>query len=273
MRRSTITVVCVAAAIAGGLTVHHKWKFPYGWSHCCINEMMFALEQYASDNAGKYPTGEASPEASLSLLYRSNYIDAPTLRGMTVPEKKVRAILQGGGLLGPDSCGWHYVPGLTRADDPGLALLWCKTALGHFGERIKDGSRQVLFVRRDIAFISGDKWPGFLEDQRRLLAKRTPREVAGLPLITATIELPDGNRIDRLDCVCTVTETTKGPNFSSSGTSSGSPELVWLHAPFHDGYVTRILSFSNLISDSVTVRFTNGVPDATNVIFRMRSTR
>jgi len=76
-----------------------------------------------------------------------------------------------------------------------------------------------------------------------------------------------------LDCSCTVTEASKGPDFSSSGISSGGLDLVWYHPPFQEGYVTRTLSFSNLISEPVTVRFTNGVPDVTNVVFKMKDTR
>jgi hypothetical protein len=66
----------------------YKSKFPYGQSHCCIIGVEGALEQYAMENAGRYPTGESCPEASLSLLCRSNYLDAYTIRGMIVPEKK-----------------------------------------------------------------------------------------------------------------------------------------------------------------------------------------
>ena len=106
-------ILMVAASIA----ILGKCKYPYGASHCCIIGMMGALEEYAQNNRGHYPTGQASPEASLSLLYRSNYIDANTLRGMTVPEITVSRILKSGGVLGPDTCGWQYIDGLTYADD------------------------------------------------------------------------------------------------------------------------------------------------------------
>lgn len=108
--------VVAVLAIAGG--IYHKSMYPYGWSHCCISNMMFALEQYAAEHADHYPTGESSPEASLSLLCRSNYLDAYTIRGMIVPENTARKIIESGRLLGSDSCGWHYTDGLTRADDP-----------------------------------------------------------------------------------------------------------------------------------------------------------
>jgi hypothetical protein len=271
-----LVIVTAVAILLGSAMVYYRATFPYGESHCCIIAMSFALEKYAEEDGGRYPAGEASSEASLSLLYKSNYIDPYTLRGMTVPEKTTRRILEGGGLLGPESCGWQYVPGLTFADDPGLALLWCKSALGHNGQRTKDGGRQVVFIGSGIDWIPGDKWPAFLQEQKELLKHRSAKAVGGVPLLTGVIELPDGTRIDRFDGSCTLKEQSKGPNSSSSGTSSGGfnrSQLVWYHAPLQDGYVTRTLSFSNLISDPVTITFTNGVPDVTNFVFRMRSTR
>src|SRR6185437_874944 len=132
-------ILVVFAALAVTAVIYYKMKYPYGESHCCIINMMSSLETYAGDHAGHYPAGESTREASLSLLCRSNYINAYTIRGMTVPEKTVRNILDAGGLLGPDTCGWHYSDGLTRADDPRIALLYCKQPLGHNGQRTKDG--------------------------------------------------------------------------------------------------------------------------------------
>ena len=269
--RIAFIIVCVIAAAAASLSAYYKSKFPYGSSHCCIIGMMSALEQYAQENGGRYPVGGATPEASLSLLYRSNYIDAYTLRGMTVPEKTVRSILQAGGTLGAESCGWHYVPGLTRADDPGLALLWCKMPLGHNGERTKDGGRQVVFIGKGIEWISGSQWPVFLSEQKALLEHRNSRAVSALPLVTGSIELPDGTRLSRFDGPCTIREETKGPDSSSYGTSSGGGcDLRWYQAPIPDGAVTRTLSFSNLVSDPVTIVFSNGIPDVTNFVYRMQ---
>lgn len=268
-----LSVLGIAGAMATAAWAHYRWTFPYGRSHCCILAVMLALESYAKEHDGHYPGGEKSAEASLSLLHRSGDLDPGTLRGMTIPEGVARSVLEGGGLLSPESCGWHYVDGLTRADDRELALLWCKEPLGHNGDRSRDGRRQVVFVGGDVRWISEARWAAFLDDQERRLALRGQRALAGAPLVTGSIELPDGTRIDHLDCPCTMTESSKGPHFSSGGTSSGGLDLVWYHAPFPEGQVTRTLSFSNLTSDPVTVRFTNGVPGVTNVVFRMRPTR
>jgi hypothetical protein len=267
-----IVVLTAVGLLVAGATAYYRVTFPYGQSHCCIIQMSGALEQYAEENGGRYPAGEASPEASLSLLYKSNYVDAYVLRGMTVPERTVRSILEGGGLLGPESCGWQYVPGLTRADDPGLALLWCKSPLGHNGQRSKGGGRQVVFSGRGIEWISGDKWPAFLQRQKELLEHRSVRAVSGMPLVTGIIELPDGNHLNGVEGYCTTREEIKGLDSSGKSTSSGTGcELLWYQAPIQDGAVTRTLSFSNLVSDPVTITFTKGIPNITNFFFKMRS--
>ena len=269
-----VCVVCMVAATVGGWMAYYTWKFPYGLSHCCIIGMMNALEQYAEENGGRYPAGETSSEASLSLLYRSNYIDAYTLRGMTVPAKTAEGILQGGGLLGPDSCGWYYVPGLTKADDPGLALLWCKTALGHNGDRTRDGGRQVVFVGKGIQWISGGRWSAFVKEQKALMEQRRTRAVSGMPLVSGIIELPDGTHLNRIDGLCWTREETKGSDSMGNSSSSGTGcELLWYRAPIQDGTVTRTLSFSNFVSDPVTITFEKGIPNTTNFVYKMRSRR
>jgi hypothetical protein len=105
--------------------------------------------------------GGGTPEGSLSLLF-SNYVDAYTLRGKTVPLNVTEEGLETG-KLGPDSCGWHYVEGLTDTDDPQIAILWDKVGLGHNGETDKwrrsrswlPGRRASSYSCLEIARISG----------------------------------------------------------------------------------------------------------------------
>jgi hypothetical protein len=169
-RRTAILIVLgiLVAAAAGG-TAFYRWKFPYGYSHCCSVQISLALLTYANDHAGRFPDGESSPEASLSLLYRLHYLPEPDfLRGMTVPADTVSRILKNGGLLGPETCGWHYVPGLSTTSDPRIAILWCKTALGHNGLRTWDHGREVLFVDGHCEGVSGADWPAFMRTQETL---------------------------------------------------------------------------------------------------------
>ena len=129
-----------------------------------------------------------------------------------------------------------------------------------------------MFIGKGIEWISGDKWSDFLSEQKALLGHRSSRAVSGLPLVTGSIELPDGSRLSRFDGPCTTREETKGPDSSGHGTSSGGGcDLRWYQPPIQDGAVTRTLSFSNLVSDPVTIVFTKGIPDVTNFVYRMRS--
>jgi hypothetical protein len=276
-RKSVFVALAAVGVLAIWAVVYNRTTYPYGASHCCIIGINMALLNYAEEHGGKFPAGEASPEASLSLLNGPNYIDPSEgpnlLRGMIISEKIARRALEKDGHLGPDSCGWHYEPGLTRADNPKLALLWCKSALGHNGQRMKDGGREVVFVGSGIGWVSGDKWPAFLQEQKTLLEHRSAQAISGVPLLTGIVELPDGRRVDRVEENYTLSETSKSSAGTGSGTSSGtglnSSLFVCYRAPLQNGSMTRTLSFSDLVSDPVTVTFTEGVPDLTEVVFKM----
>jgi hypothetical protein len=133
---------------------------------------MFALLDYADRHGGWFPKGEESPEASLSLLQRDapESVNANLLRGKTVPEDAVQTRLEAGQLLTPETCGWHYVEGLRKDDEPRLALFWDKAGLGHNGERLSGGGHYVCFLGGSIEYVSGDQWESFLADQTRLRA-------------------------------------------------------------------------------------------------------
>ncbi len=131
-----------------------------------------ALRAYAQDHGGRFPSGESSPEASLSLLYRERLIDAANLRGKTVPEAVVVSRLESGQLLSPELCGWHYVEGLRTDGDPRIALFWDKVGLGHNGERLAGGGHVVTFVSGPPRHIPAAEWEGFLSEQQNLLSSR-----------------------------------------------------------------------------------------------------
>ena len=145
--------------------------YPYGWSHCCDKGIANELLNYAIEHDGWYPRGETTAEASLSLLYRQQPGIVNDLRGKSVPESVVRAKLERGELLTPDTCGWHYVEGLREDDNPRLALFWDKAGLGHNGERLAGGGHIVHFVCGvTTEHITGDRWNEFLTEQEKLRA-------------------------------------------------------------------------------------------------------
>jgi hypothetical protein len=163
------SIILFLSALAFG---YYHYRYPYGWSHCCDKVLAFALLQYADEHDGWFPKGEATPEASLSLLFRQEPGLAHNLRGKTVPESIVVTRLQGGELLTPETCGWHYVEGLRKDDDPRLALFWDKVGLGHNGDRLSGGGHFVCFVSGpgSIEHIPGDRWDEFLVEQEQLRA-------------------------------------------------------------------------------------------------------
>jgi len=165
----------ILTLILGVLTAlgygYYRQRYPYGWSHSCDKCLMFALHRYAEEHGGAYPAGEATPEASLSLLY-PEYADAEILRGKTVPRTVVQERLERGERLTPETCGWHYVEGLTLKDDRQLAVLWDKVGLGHNGERTPDGGRTVLLVNLGYEYIPGPEWEKFVDEQQWLIAER-----------------------------------------------------------------------------------------------------
>jgi hypothetical protein len=131
-----------------------------------------ALREYADRHGGWFPRGEASPEASLSLLHRERpvQVTADALSGMTGSVAAVRARLEAGELLTPDSCGWHYAEGLRTDDAPRLALFWDRTEPGHLYTLLSRGGHLVFFIGDTIDYIPGDNWEEFQAEQERLRA-------------------------------------------------------------------------------------------------------
>src|SRR5947209_1147694 len=100
-RRKWTIVAGVLLTVVGIGYGYWRYKFPYGYSHCCDLGLYQALEGYAANHGGAFPAGEATPEASLSLLYPA--VPASLLAGRTVSESLAQEILDRGERLGPDS--------------------------------------------------------------------------------------------------------------------------------------------------------------------------
>jgi hypothetical protein len=183
-------------------------------------------------------------------------------------------VLEQGRPLTPETCGWHYVEGLTMADDPRLALLWCKEALGHNGQRTPDGGRQVVHVGGMVDWVSGAEWNTFLAEQETLRRNRSERARNGLPLVSAAVELPDGSRVDSINESYSLVSISHGPDSSGRGAGSGSSfhasSLDWFHPPLRNGTVTRTLSFAAMKAPPVTVTFVDGKPDLEQVVFKLQ---
>jgi hypothetical protein len=268
----------------------YAYEFPYGESHCCDVGLWFGLREYAEKHNGRFPAGQATPEASLSLLYGENaWGDPKLLRGKTVPESVVREILERGELLGPDTCGWHYVEGLTLADDPRLALFWDKAGLGHIGQRLPNGDRIVCLIRNCHEYIPGEKWADFLQEQEKLWAARTKEAVQATPTLCAKVRLPSGEVVDHFDAGYTLSYMEQHESSHGSGRSI-TPSVVhgdmlrpnmlrwWRLSDLgmggaEKGLLTLNLTLGEWRSAPVEIKISDGVPIPRSFIFDLTAAR
>ncbi len=236
--------------------------------------MELALHEYAEGRNGQYPDGQSCAEASLSLLYKEGLLTPYMLRGKSVPEKKVRDILERGDLLDAESCGWHYVPGLSENDNPGLAILWDKVGLGHNGERTLDGSREVLFVGGGIEYIRRKDWAQFLVQQEKLLRER-PKE----PVLTATILFPNGNTNFSGSYTLELKGTGRGmnsPSFQRGSFATNRTCFIWYDVPWREQGVTNIslsLTTDGFTSETVFVSCSDTECRPDRIVLRMQVKR
>jgi len=162
----------ILCLIGGGYALYRYWH-PYGRSHCCDKCLYFALLEYAEMHGGDFPDGEATPEASLSLVNatsESGYADL--LCGKSGSASAAQELLDSGRLLVPDTCGWNYVEGLRLDDDRDLALFWDKEGLNHWGGRLSGGGHVVTFVGGSSRHVPASEWDQFLDEQKRLFSQR-----------------------------------------------------------------------------------------------------
>src|SRR5262249_15124238 len=98
-----------------------------------------------------------------------------------IQESVARRVLASGGLLGPETCGWHYVEGLNQTDDVRTAMLWDKEELGHYGERHRKSGREVLLLGGDINRIPHPQWASFQSEHESIMKNRNLRPTNAIP--------------------------------------------------------------------------------------------
>ncbi len=106
------------------------------------------------------------------------------LRGKHLSQKIVDETLAKVGILGPDSCGWHYVEGLHENDDGNIAVAWDKvTGLDHHGQKKTGFMHEVLMLDGSNQFIRTEKWKEFIKTQKELLAEVAAKRPTNSPPI------------------------------------------------------------------------------------------
>ncbi len=169
--RIAIVLLVIGAlfAAAYGFYRHH---YPFGMHHRCDKMLWFALINYADAHGGEFPSGEAAPEASLSLIGKEH---AYLLVCRSASTEVVEQMLDRGELLDSKTCGWNYVEGLRVDSNHRLALFWDKEGLDEMGGRLRDGGHFVSYVGGPYEYVPASRWDEFLEEQRRLLAEETAK--------------------------------------------------------------------------------------------------
>ena len=269
----TLTFCCLFLMTGAIANIHaffvYRYVYPYGWSHCCNKAIGFALLRYADDHEGHFPSGGATPEASLSLLL-TNYCDLYILRGKTVPLKVAQAAWERNKSLTPDSCGWHYVEGLTKWDDPELAILWDKVpGLNHNAGRASSGGSEVLFLDGHTSWIPGSQWPDFLTRQQTLMTARPEAAKKGAPCLTAKIRLPDGQFVDHYNSPYEI----QHGGTTDSGKSLEVSALKWCPVDCSNCTYSYTLSFAGMRSKPAEIVVSNWMVSPNPITFEMETVK
>jgi hypothetical protein len=178
-RKVVLAVVIPLAAAALAVVGRYCWlryEYPYGYHRACHRQVILALIQYADDHDDKFPSGGATPEASLSALYHGKYITDPgTLAGNGKSAEVARQILESGGVLGPDTCDWHYVEGVHHDASATIAIFWDKSSFDHTGRRLH-GGHMAGFNDGHVETIPAERWQEFLAEQEKMVEEYLKRK-------------------------------------------------------------------------------------------------
>lgn len=177
----------IPGAIVVALVTTWIWvqvTYPYGISHCCSRGIALGLFQYATDHQGWFPHGGSSPEAALSETVRTGNNGLYEVRGKNISLGTAQAAWTRDGHLGPESCGWHYIEGLRKDDDPQMALAWDKAwGLGHNGQRVRGLGHIVILVGGEERAVALQEWPKYAMDLREKLDRIRQSRATNAPSI------------------------------------------------------------------------------------------
>jgi hypothetical protein len=145
----------------------YKWLYPYGERTISLLTIQDALEAYAEDNNGYFPSGGKTPLKSLQKLY-PKYRGLPDyFAGLSGDIELTNRTLRSGGELDNTMSSWVYWQGFHIDDNPNLAVIWeRRDGIAYNGTRTQKGSHSV-------GFIDGTKkqiydWDKFAKKQKKL---------------------------------------------------------------------------------------------------------
>jgi hypothetical protein len=233
-------------------------------------QLGFALDYYAQIHDGHYPTGGGSPEASLHFLYRDGIADPEMLAGAIDP-KLVREHLENGLVLDRQTCGWHYVEGLTLRDDWRIAILWNEDSSDRVASGTQNAHLVVYLQDPSVHVVAARDWQRFLDEQQALLKLRTQAARDGVPLLSAQVRLPDGRLVKEYDAPFRIDEIRADGGGYLSGESIGRNDLRWWHAGDgalpSNGTVSFALTLGETHFKPVKVTISDGKPTPDRFVF------
>jgi hypothetical protein len=141
---------------------YSRWKYPFGHRTCRFLCTTTALQAYARDHEGWFPS-------SLESLYPKYLEYEGHLAGLSGDESSAVDRLRAGLALDAKASGWVYRSDLRVDDDSRVAVIWDRTpGLGMGGGRSTAGIHVVGFVDLSYKVIPENDWPRFLQDQEAL---------------------------------------------------------------------------------------------------------
>ncbi|MCC6819741.1 MAG: hypothetical protein V9H26_08845 [Verrucomicrobiota bacterium] len=169
----------IVTAVACGVYIRtHPLVFNESFfSHAhCMPQALGALNQYAVEHFGKFPTHTNGYGDALLLLV-PEYTPWSILTGPGYDAAADKQWKQIAANVPESECGRDYVQGLTTSKNPEIAMLFDKipTPGGdhcHLLTRLWTPlKREVGFVRGDFRAVRESKWPEFAKNQIELLVK------------------------------------------------------------------------------------------------------
>jgi hypothetical protein len=171
MKRKIIICILVLGVVVGGVYGYYRYKFPYGNTHRCSKILAGMLDQYAADHEGRYPQADDDHRLGLEKVLEVSRDQLAMVVGKAGDLEEAEKFYKKSGFLLKGHSSWHYVSGLTTADE-GRALAWDKVPLTHNGMRISYNPREVIMVGGLVEQINESRWEDFLKQQEQIATEK-----------------------------------------------------------------------------------------------------
>ncbi len=185
-----LPVLLISAYICMGVfNVFHAHKH-------CIKQAGSALLMYAEEHHGNFPSDTNGSGNALLLLVRGGYLGDTNgqysigpITGPGDDGRIFRETLQTGAAIPEQKCSRIYIQGLSRNNNPEIAILWDKKSSpggDHWHRPWGPLLREVSLLDGSMQVIAEKDWAAFASNQVELLvrdgiARKTARHYYEIP--------------------------------------------------------------------------------------------